>query len=198
MDAAAPQWPRPAADSNCLGGPDVLPNPATAGALLASDASAHQWHEHASPAAAAQSSQAAAARFVPQPGEPRSDPPPARRYSQPENGGHLRANDRSTRHWRPVSESVAMDQIGAASAPPTAPLEAQGAPEDRGQWHQQNDVDAEIIRPLSREFPPSATGNQGPPVPPTEPRPPCGPGCVSGRWWPCVPSRKSHHGPPAG
>ena len=40
MDAAALRFSRPAADSNCLGGPDVLPIPATADARLAADASA--------------------------------------------------------------------------------------------------------------------------------------------------------------
>ena len=118
MDAAALRCSRPAADSNCLGGADVLPIPATAGEPLAADAS--------------------------------------------------------------------------------APLEAQAAPGDRGQWHQQNNVEAATIRPLSREFPLSRAGNQGPPVPPARPRPPCGPGCGFGQWWRCAPSRKSHHGPPAG
>ncbi len=77
-------------------------------------------------------------------------------------------------------------------------LETQGAPDNRGQWHQQNDVDAETIRPVSREFPLSRAGNQGPPVPPARPRQPCGPGFGSDRWWRCAPSRKSRHGPPAG
>ena len=94
MDASAPQCSRPAADSNCLGGPDVLPIPATAGGPLAADASAPLWPGLASPAATAQSRQVAGTRFVHRPGEPRSDPPPAEQNIPRENGAHQRASDR--------------------------------------------------------------------------------------------------------
>ena len=94
MDAAALRCSRPAADSNCLGGPDVLPIPATADARLAADGSAPPWPGLASPAATAQSSHATAARFAPQPREPRSDPPPTEQNIPRKNGAHQRASDR--------------------------------------------------------------------------------------------------------
>ena len=198
MDAAALRCSRPAADSNCLGGPGVLPTPATAGAPLAADASEPQWPGLASPEATAQSRQAAEARFVHRPGDPRSDRPPTEQNIPMENGAHQRASDRWSPRPQAAFGSGEMDRLGSASAPPRTALAAQAAPEDRGQSHQQNDVDAETIRTLSREFPLSKAGNQGPPVPPARPRPPCGPGCGSDRWWRCAPSRKSRHGPPAG
>ena len=67
-----------------------------------------------------------------------------------------------------------------------------------GQWLQLNDDEAETIRPLSRGFSLLRAETPGLLVPLTKPRPPCGPGCGSGRWWRCAPSRKSRHGPPAG
>ena len=94
MDAAALRCSRPAADSNCLGGLDVLPIPATAGVPLAADVSAPLWPGHASPAAGVQGTQATAARFAPQPREPQPDPPPTDRNNPRENGAHRQASDR--------------------------------------------------------------------------------------------------------
>ena len=94
MDAAALRCSRPAADSNCLGGPDVLPIPATAGVPLAADASTPPWPGHASPAAGVQGTQATAARFARRPDEHRSDPPPTDRNTPRENGAHRQASAR--------------------------------------------------------------------------------------------------------
>ncbi len=83
-----------AADSNCLGGLDALPIPATAGVPLAADASTPPWPGHASPAAGVQGTQATAARFARRPDEHRSGTAPTDRNTPRENGAHRQASAR--------------------------------------------------------------------------------------------------------
>ena len=185
-------------DSSCHGPPAVLPLQAAADAGQPMDAAVFPAPARASPATAALGRDAGPVPYARSGGGHRSTPPPAELSRIQTSDGHRSPPVRSVAHPQGIPQCDGQDPGSRGRVPPRPDPKAAAAEKIPAPGWEPDGIEAERIRPLPEAFPPPARGSPAPPVPPARPRPPCGPGCGSDRWWRCAPSRKSRHGPPAG